>query len=118
MICEDYSFVALTTPDLERARRFWVEQLAFSVTEEVADRSLLLAAATLRLSLETADGDSRRAGSTDPVLAFRVASLEDTLADLETRDLFAYRGPTSMPGGRCAELRDPDGRIVLLVEPA
>ena len=31
---ERYSFVAITTTNLERARRFWVDQLGFRVTEE------------------------------------------------------------------------------------
>ena len=38
MIVERYAFVALTTTDLERARRFWVDQLEFPVTEEEPGR--------------------------------------------------------------------------------
>jgi catechol 2,3-dioxygenase-like lactoylglutathione lyase family enzyme len=103
MLAERCAFVALTTTDLPRARRFWVEQLALPVAEEDEDHFI-------------ADGDVHRAGSTDPVVAFEVASLAETLADLAERDVFAHRGPTAGPRGAYAELRDPDGRPIVLTE--
>jgi catechol 2,3-dioxygenase-like lactoylglutathione lyase family enzyme len=113
MLAERYAFVALTTTDLPRARRFWVEQLALPVAEEDEDH-FIVDAAGLALRVDLADGDVHRAGSTDPVVAFEVASLAETLADLAERDVFAHRGPTAGPRGAYAELRDPDGRPVLL----
>jgi catechol 2,3-dioxygenase-like lactoylglutathione lyase family enzyme len=116
MLAERYAFVALTTTDLPRARRFWVEQLAFPVTDEDEGRFFVVDAAGLRLRIDLADGDVHRAGSTDPVIAFEVVSLAETLADLAERDVYAHRGPTEGPNGAYAELRDPDGRPILLIE--
>ncbi len=116
MILERYSSVSLATADLARARWFWVEQLGFAVSSEEAGRYFVLDAGTLRLRVDAADGDVHRIGSTDPVVAFKVASVEETLAELASRDVYAHRGPFSGPQGAAAELRDPDGRPVLLTE--
>jgi catechol 2,3-dioxygenase-like lactoylglutathione lyase family enzyme len=116
MIVERYAFVALTTTDLERARRFWVDQLEFSVTEEEPGRHFIVDAGTLRLCVDLADGDVHRSGSTDPVIGFKVTSLAESLAGLATRDVYAHRGPIAGPQGSYAELRDPDGRAVILTE--
>jgi catechol 2,3-dioxygenase-like lactoylglutathione lyase family enzyme len=115
MLAERCAFVALTTTDLPRARRFWVDQLAFPVTEE-DEGHFVVDAAGLRLRVVLADGNVHRAGSTDPVLAFEVASLAETLADLAERDGYAHRGPAEGPHGAYAELRDPDGRPIVLTE--
>jgi catechol 2,3-dioxygenase-like lactoylglutathione lyase family enzyme len=52
---ERYSFVAITTLDLDRARRFWVGALGFRVTEEKAGHfsSLTRAASGCVLTLPT-----------------------------------------------------------------
>ncbi len=55
MIVERYSFVALTTADLKRARRFWVDQLEFPVTEEEAGYFFIVDASKLRLCVEEVD---------------------------------------------------------------
>ena len=116
MIVERYSFVALTTADLNRARQFWVDQLEFPVTEEEAGHFFIVDAGTLRLCVDLADGDVHRSGSTDPVIGFKVASLAETLTALATHDVYTHRGPLAGPKGRYAELRDPDGRIVIITE--
>jgi catechol 2,3-dioxygenase-like lactoylglutathione lyase family enzyme len=116
MIVERYSFVALTTTDLERARRFWVDQLGFPVTEEEAGHFFIVDAGTLRLCVDVADGDAHRAGSTDPVIGFKVSSLSETLAGLATRGVHPHRGPLAGHRGSYAELRDPDGRVVIISE--
>ena len=116
MIVERYSSVSLATADLARARWFWVDQLGFAVSSEEADRYFSIDAGTLRLRVDAANGDVHRIGSTDPVVAFKVKSVEETLAELAIRDVYAHRGPFSGPQGAHAELRDPDGRAVLLTE--
>jgi catechol 2,3-dioxygenase-like lactoylglutathione lyase family enzyme len=113
-----YAFAALTTSDLARARWFWVDQLEFPVTEEQTGHPFVLDAGTLRLHVEVADGDVHRAGSTDPVIGFAMTNLATTLAALSERGLHPARGPVSGADGSCAELRDPDGRAVVLSEAA
>ncbi len=116
MIVERYSFVVLTPTDLTRARRFWVEQLGFSVTEEEEGRFFIIDAGTPRLCLDLADGDVHRSRKHRSVIAFKVASVAETLADLATHDVYAHRGPVAGHRGTYAELRDPDGRVVVLTE--
>jgi catechol 2,3-dioxygenase-like lactoylglutathione lyase family enzyme len=118
VIVERYSSVSLATADLVRARWFWVDQLGFAVAEEDAGRYFMVDAGTLRLRVEAVDGDVHRVGSTDPVVAFEVASVTETLAELATREVYAHRGPFKGPQGASAELRDPDGRAILLAEQA
>lgn len=108
--------MSLATADLARARWFWVDQLGFAVSGEEAGRYFAIDAGTLRLRIDAVDGDVHRVGSTDPVVAFEVASVEETLAELATREVYAHRGPFNGPQGATAELRDPDGRAVLLTE--
>jgi catechol 2,3-dioxygenase-like lactoylglutathione lyase family enzyme len=49
---ERYSFVAITTKDLSAARRFWVEQLGFRVTEESPSEFFIVDAGGLRLCVD------------------------------------------------------------------
>lgn len=116
MLVERYASVSLATADLPRARWFWVDQLGFAVSSEEAGRFFVLDAGTLRLRVDAVDGDVHRVGSTDPVVAFKVVSVAETLAELATRDVYAHRGPFSGVQGAYAELRDPDGRAVVLTE--
>lgn len=116
MIVESYSSVGLTTSDLARARWFWVDQLEFAVADEDAGRYFVVDVGTLRLRVDLADGNVYRAGSTDPVIRLRVASLANTLAALAARDVHPTRGLVEAPDGAFAELLDPDGRTIILAE--
>jgi catechol 2,3-dioxygenase-like lactoylglutathione lyase family enzyme len=116
VLVERYASVSLATADLPRARWFWVDQLGFAISSEEAGRFFMVDAGTLRLRVDAVDGDVHRVGSTDPVVAFKVASVAETLAELATRDVYAHRGPFSGPQGATAELCDPDGRPLLLIE--
>ncbi|MBI4575765.1 MAG: VOC family protein [Planctomycetes bacterium] len=111
-----YSFVAVTTTDLGRAREFWVEVLGLPVKEEEPGHYFIVDAGGLRLCVDTEDGDLHRPGGTDPVIGFRVASLERTLAILAMRRVLPERGPITSRRGNWAMLRDPDGRPVVLSE--
>src|SRR5712692_9500804 len=111
-----YSFVALTTTDLRRAREFWVDRLGFRVTEERQGDFFIIDAGGLRLCVDLADGDIHVAGGTDPVVGLKVASLEAVLADLAARGVQAASPPVSGGRGRYAVLRDPHGRPVILTE--
>jgi len=116
MIVEQCSFVSLATADLERARWFWVDRLGLTVSDEEPGRFFVVDAGGVPLRVDQVDGDVHRVGSTDPVVTFKVASVAETLADLATRDVYAYRGPHPVAGGSYAELRDPEGRAVILTE--
>ncbi len=116
MIVEQCSFVSLATADLERARWFWVDRLGFMVNDEQAGEFFVVDAGGVPLRVDRVDGDTHRIGSTDPVITFKVASVAETLEELATRDVYAHRGPRQESGGTYAELRDPDGRAVILTE--
>lgn len=110
------SFVAVTTRDLARARRFWVEGLGCRVTEEEPGGHLIVDAGGLRLCIDLEDGDLHRAGGSDPVVGLKVTDLTATLRALASRGLPAERGPLPGTRGAWALLRDPDGRGVVLTE--
>src|SRR3989442_126524 len=107
LILERYAFVALTTTDLSLARRFWVDQLGFRVTEERRDDFFIVDAGGLRLCIDQPDGDIHVAGSTDPVIGFKVASLDAALAALADRGVEGIGQPARGARGRYAVLRDP-----------
>ena len=113
---ERYSFVAVTTTDLARARTFWVDQMGFSVTEEAAGHHFIVDAGGLRLCVDLADGGVHRAGGGDPVIGFKVARLAPALEALVRRGVRPEKGPVTGARGSFAELRDPDGRVVILTE--
>jgi len=113
---ERYSFVAITTTNLERARRFWVDQLGFRVTEECQRDFFIVDAGGLRLCVDHADGEIHVPGGTDPVIGMKVASLDRTLNALAGRGIQCADGPVRGDRGRYAVLRDPDGRPLILTE--
>src|SRR6266571_884692 len=113
---ERYSFVAITTLDLDRARRFWVDALGFPVTEEEAGHFFIVDAGGLRLCIDVADDDIHTRGSTDPVIGLKVKSVRRVLEDLARRGIEPDRAPIIGPRGEYAELRDPDGRAVIITE--
>jgi len=112
---ERHAFVALTTRDLARARRFWVDALGFPLLQDEPGH-FMVDAGGVRLCVDTADGDLHREGSTDPVVGLRVPSLEAALAALAKRGVRPEKGPTPSRGGSWALLRDPDGRGVVVTE--
>jgi catechol 2,3-dioxygenase-like lactoylglutathione lyase family enzyme len=113
---ERYSFVAMTATDLARARSFWVGQLGFTVIEENPGRFFMVDAGGLRLCVDAADGDSHVAGTSDPVIGLKVASLSQTLSAMEQRGLRPTKGPLRRGKGSYAVFRDPDGREVIITE--
>lgn len=112
---ERYSFVTVTTENLERARRFWVDALGFPVTEEQAGQFFIVNAGGLRLCVDLCD-ETHRAGSTDPIIGFRVASVPEALDALTKQGIKSERAAAPGTKGAWAEIRDPDGRIVILTE--
>jgi len=115
-VFERYSFVAITTLDLDRARRFWVDALGFPVTEEEAGHFFIVDAGGLRLCIDIADDDIHTPGSTDPVIGLKVKSVRRVIEELGKRGVDPDRGPIIGPRGAYAELRDPDGRAMIITE--
>jgi catechol 2,3-dioxygenase-like lactoylglutathione lyase family enzyme len=113
---ERYSFVAITTTDLARARSFWVDQLGFSVTEEKPGHFFIVDAGGLRLCVDLADGEIHLAGGTDPVIGLKVTSVEKTLALLSERGVQSEHEVVRGERGSYALLRDPEGRAVIVTE--
>lgn len=113
---ERYAFVSVTTRDLERARTFWVQQLGFPITEEKPGQYFMVDAGGLRLCIDLTDGEGQSEQVRDPVIGFRVRSVEQTIALLRDRGLSAAKEPSAGEGGRWAEIRDPDGRAIILTE--
>ena len=111
-----YSFVALSTTDLDRQRAFWVDQLGFPIREESPDEFFIVDAGGLRLCIDLADGDIHVAGGKDPVIGLKVDSVRRTLAALAGRGVEVPREPATAERGSYAVIRDPDGRAVILTE--
>jgi catechol 2,3-dioxygenase-like lactoylglutathione lyase family enzyme len=114
-VIERYSFVTVTTEDLERARDFWVNALGFPVTEEQVGRFFIVNAGGLRLCVDLAD-ETHQAGSSDPIIGFEVTSLQPTLDALAKQGIKRECEPVATTKGAWTEIRDPDGRIVILTE--
>lgn len=112
---ERYSFVTLTTDNLKRARDFWVGALGFPVTEEQIGQFFMVNAGGLRLCVDLAD-DTHRTGSGDPIIGFKVASVSAALDALAKQGIKSEREPAAAASGAWTQIRDPDGRIVILTE--
>ena len=113
---EECAFITLTTADLERARDFWVAKLGFPVIHE-DEHYFMIDAGGTRLCFDLPDGAARRSGS-HPSIGLKVKRLEDAMAALKQRGLEVSAPFLEDSRGRWAELRDPDGRTVILTERA
>ena len=110
------AFVAMTTTDLARARKFWVKQMGFPVVIQKRGEYFMVDAAGMRLCVDLADGGAHRGPGSDPVIGLKVASLEKTLAGLKRRSVNPSAPPVRARRGSYAELTDPDGRRVVITE--
>ncbi len=90
--------------------------MGFRVTEEQPGRFLIVDAGGLRLCVDAADG-SHAAGSSDPIIGFHVFSLEAAVESLAARSVHIVERVPAV-GGRSAraQIREPDGRLVVLTE--
>ena len=113
---ERYSFVAITTRNLDRAREFWVDALGFPVTEDKPGHFFMVDAGGLRLCVDLEDGDTHKPGGGDPVIGFKAHSVAEVLESLKRRGIDPERGPVVGPRGAYAHVRDPDGHTVILTE--
>jgi catechol 2,3-dioxygenase-like lactoylglutathione lyase family enzyme len=115
---ERYTFVMVTTRNLAAARRFWVEQLGFPVTEDRPGESFIVDAGGLRLWIDLKDSEEKAVRGSDPAIGLKVRSVEMVLETLAARGITEKAEPLSANTGLYAIIHDPDGRSVVLTETA
>jgi catechol 2,3-dioxygenase-like lactoylglutathione lyase family enzyme len=112
---EECAFIAVTTPDLAEAKRFWVGLLGFAIVRE-DENYLMVDAGGVRLCFDLPDGAEHQQSGSDPVIGLKVKDLDATLEALSCRGIRAAAGPFADHHGKWAKLLDPDGRTVILTE--
>lgn len=113
---ERYTFVMVSTRNLASARRFWVQQLGFPITEERPGESFIVDAGGLRLWIDLKESDERAVRGPDPAIGLKVRSVQMVLDALAARGLTEKSEPLSANTGSYAIIHDPDGRPVVLTE--
>src|SRR6202030_2990666 len=101
-------FVMVTTQNLASARKFWVEQLGFPVTEDRPGESFIVDAGGLRLWIDLKDSEEKaiRRGS-DPAIGLKVRSVEMVLNTLAARGITEKAEPLCANTGLYAIIHDP-----------
>ena len=115
-LLERYTFMAVTTADLARARTFWVDHLLCPIIEEASGDYFIVDAGGLKLCVDV-DETRREAAGADPVIAFRVSSIVDIVSALRSRGVSIIKEEIGAEAGKWAEIHDPDGHTILLTEP-
>jgi hypothetical protein len=115
-LIERYTFVMVTTRNLVSARKFWVEQLGFPVTEDRPGESFIIDAGGLRLWIDLKDSEERSVRGSDPAIGLKVRSVKMVLDSLAARGVTENVEPLSAHTGLYAIIHDPDGRAVVLTE--
>lgn len=111
------AFIALTTPDLDSARKFWVRKLGCEVVEDRPGEFLLVDAGGVRLCFDLPDGDTHRiSDGTDAVIGLHIESVKDLLPELIANSITVVEGPSGVPGRYWLRVLDPDGRSVIFTE--
>ena len=113
---ERYTFVMVTTQNLASARKFWVEQLGFPVTEDRPGESFIVDAGGLRLWIDLKDNEEKTIRGSDPAIGLKVRSVEMVLNALAARGITEKAEPLAANTGLYAIIHDRDGRAVVLTE--
>lgn len=108
--------IALFTEDVEGARRFYELLLASSPDAEWPGGAIYSAGELKLLVHERSPGTEEGSPPNEDHVALAVSDLDALWGDLAARGLDVLVPPRSFPWGRSAYLRDPDGRLVELVE--
>lgn len=106
----------VTTQKLASARKFWVEQLGFPVTEERPGESFICDVGGLRLWIDLKDSEEKLIRGADPAIGLKVRSVKMVLSSLAARGITEKVEPLSADAGLYAIIHDPDGRAVVLTE--
>src|SRR5438105_3788068 len=95
------SFIAVTTDNLPKIKKFWVEQLGCSIDQERPGEFLMVDAGGVRLCFDLPDGEVHRLPSNpDTVIGLHVESLESLLVVLNTFGIPILEGPKGTAGRR------------------
>ena len=106
--------LSLTSKDLARSRAFYAGKLGFKVLEDLANRSFVVDAGGIKLHVDTAGARSPLVQA-EPRLVFQASGLQQRCTAL--RDLgVSVEGPRRAGDEVIAELSDPDGHPITLVE--
>jgi catechol 2,3-dioxygenase-like lactoylglutathione lyase family enzyme len=106
--------LALTSKDLARSRAFYAGKLGFTVVEERAHRSFVIDAGGVKLHV-AAEGTRSPLAQAEPRLIFRTSELMRRCMALRDQGV-SVEGPRQIEDGVIAELSDPDGHPITLVE--
>jgi catechol 2,3-dioxygenase-like lactoylglutathione lyase family enzyme len=106
--------LALTSKDLARSRAFYVAKLGFKVLEDLANKSFVVDAGGIKLHVDVA-GTRSPLAQAEPRMVFQTSGLTQRCTAL--RDLgVSVEGPRRVDDHVIAELSDPDGHPITLVE--
>jgi catechol 2,3-dioxygenase-like lactoylglutathione lyase family enzyme len=106
--------LTLTSRDLARSRTFYTTKLGFPVVEERAGESFIVDAGTVQLHVDAA-GARSPLDAAEPRLVFHTRDLAERCLVLRDQGV-SVEGPMFQDGGGRAELTDPDGHPITLVE--
>ena len=121
MLSDFPAYATLPTADLEGLRRYYEDVLGFTVREETPAGVFFQAGDGTYFAVTRQSG---KASGAHTQLGFRVANIDVVVAELRARGAVfeTYETPktvdgvASVPVGRAAWLRDPDGNLMGLVE--
>jgi len=112
---EEFAFIAFTTIDLAKAKRFWVTLLGFPIVRE-DENYIMVNACGVRLCFDLPDGEDHQSPGSDGVVGLKVKDLGSALSTLASRGVEAIAGPFDDEHGKWAKLLDPEGRSVIITE--
>ena len=118
--------IALVVPDQDRALRFYVDVLGFSVIEDRevdGKRWVRIKAGRAGLVLRRASDDDQRARIGNQTggsvfLFLETDDFDDALARVRAANVEIVNGPRDEPYGRVVVFRDPFGNKLDLIEPS
>ena len=123
MLKDHPAYATIPTADVDRLRPFYEDTLGFS-PERITAAGVYYAAADGTLFAVTRSGG--KASGSHTQLAFRVSGIDAEVADLRTRgvefeeyDEGPFRtvdGIATLPIGRAAWFKDPDGNTIGLLQ--
>ncbi len=109
-----FETLSLTSKDLARARAFYAGKLGFKVLEDCDNKSFIVDAGGVKLHVDV-EGARSPLAQAEPRMVFQTSELSQRCTAL--RDLgVSVEGPRRVDDGVIAELSDPDGHPITLVE--
>ena len=121
MLSDFSAYATLPTADIEGLRRYYEDVLGFTVREETPAGIFYEAGHGTYFAVTRQTG---KASGAHTQLGFRVTNIERVVAELKARGAVfeeyqtpaTVNGIASVPVGRAAWLRDPDGNLIGMVE--